>query len=91
MCEIVKIGCMPLSSSIHYSFYTSMIAFVAGYKVNFFVEHPSEINISPDLQLMNASAVVNQSLPTINGCPPKLFLRVKIINSTGYSQESKDT
>ena len=47
--------------------------------------------MSPDLQLMKASAVASQGLPKIRGCPPRLFLGVKIIKSTGYSQESRET
>lgn len=47
--------------------------------------------ISPDLQLMKASTVASQGLPKISGCPPRLLLGVKIIKSTGYSQESKET
>ena len=47
--------------------------------------------MSPNLQPMKASAVANQGLPRINECPPKLFLGVKTMKSTGYSQESKDT
>ena len=40
---------------------------------------------------MKALVVANQGLPNISGCPPRLFLGVKIIKSIGYSQESKDT
>jgi len=58
--------------------------------VNFLVELPSEINISPDLQLIKASDIANHGLPRINGCPPKLFLKVKIIKSIGYSKEYKE-
>ena len=47
--------------------------------------------MSPDLQPMKASALANQGLPIINGCPPKLFLGVKTTKSIGYSIESKDT
>ena len=59
--------------------------------MNFFVLLPLEMNISPDLQLMKALTVASHGLPRINGCPPKLFLGVRIIKSTRYSQESKDT
>jgi len=59
--------------------------------VNFFVELTSEIYMSPDLQLIKASAMANQGLPNMSGCPPILFLGVKIMKSTGYSQESKET
>ena len=47
--------------------------------------------MSPDLQLIKASAMANQGLPNMSGCPPILFLGVKIMKSTGYSQESKET
>ena len=47
--------------------------------------------ISPDLQLMKALAMASQGLPKMSGCPPRLLLGVKIIKSTGYSQESKKT
>jgi hypothetical protein len=42
-------------------------------------------------QLMNASTVANQGLPKIKGCPPKLDLGCRIMKSTGYSQESRET
>ena len=35
--------------------------------------------------------MASQGLPNMSGCPPRLFLGVKIMKSTGYSQESKDT
>ena len=47
--------------------------------------------MSPDLQLMKASVVANQGLPNIIGCPHRSFLGVRIMKSTGYSQEYKDT
>ncbi len=68
-----------------------MISFAGGYRVNFFVELRLEIYMSPDLQLIKASAMANQGLPNMSGCPPRLFLGVKILKSTGHSQESKDT
>ena len=68
-----------------------MIDFAGGYIVNLFVEFPSEIYMSPDLQLIKASVVANQGLPNMSGCPPRLFFGVKIMKSIGYSQESKDT
>jgi hypothetical protein len=40
---------------------------------------------------MNASVVANHGLPRIKGCPPKLDLGWRIIKSTGYSHESRDT
>jgi len=46
--------------------------------------------MSLDLQLIKASVVACQGLPNMSGCPPRLFLGVKIMKSTGYSQESKD-
>ena len=59
--------------------------------MNFLVEFQSEIYISPDLHLMNASAVANQGLPNISGFPPRFLFGVRIIKSAGYSKESKDT
>src|SRR5271168_3871311 len=88
---MVKTGCIVSSSSIHSLSPISVIAFAGGYRLNFFVELPSEIYISPDLQLMKVSAVASQGLPKMRGCPPKLLLGVKIMKSTGYSQESKET
>ena len=49
------------------------------------------MDISPNLQLMKASAVASQGLPKMSGFPPKLLFGVKIMKSTGYSQESKET
>lgn len=91
MAKISHISKFSLSCSIHASLSTYIIIFVGMYNVNFFVELPSEINISPDLQLIKASVVANHGLPRINEFPPRLLLGVKIINSIGYSHESKDT
>ena len=91
MVEIVKRSCISFSSSIHYLSSNNAIVLAGGYRVNFFVELPSEIYMSPNLQLMKESIVANQGPHNISGCPPRLFLGVKIVKSTGYSQESKDT
>ena len=88
---MVKTGCIVFSSSTHSLSPISVIALAGGYKLNFFVELPLEMYMSPDLQLIKASAVASQGLPKIIGCPPRLLLGVKIIKSTGYSQESKET
>ena len=82
---------MSFSSSIHSLSSIYVIVLAGGYRVYFFVEFPSKIYMSPDLQLMKASTVASQSLPNISGCPPRLSLRVMIMKSIGYSQEYKDT
>lgn len=48
-------------------------------------------DLLPDLHPMKASAMANHGLPRIKGWPPKLVFGCKIIKSTGYSQESKET
>lgn len=47
--------------------------------------------MSPDLQLMKTSIVANHGLHKITRCSPRLFFIVRIMKSTRYSQESKDT
>ena len=55
-----------------------------------FISVPSDMVIDPDRQLMQASAVANQGLPRINGCPPSYDLGCKTKNSAGYSHESTE-
>ena len=49
------------------------------------------MSILPDLHPMKASAVSNQGLPRISGCPRRLDFGCSTMKSTGYSQESKET
>ena len=50
----------------------------------------SDIVMDPDRQLMQASAVANQGLPRINGCPPNCDLGCNTKKSAGYSHESTE-
>ena len=54
------------------------------------VSVPSDMVIYPDRQLMQASAVANQGLPRINGCPPSCNLGCKTKKSARYSHESTE-
>ena len=58
--------------------------------MRFFVLVPSDMVIDTDRQLMQASAVANQGLPRISGCPPSYDLGCKTKKSVGYSQESTE-
>ena len=56
--------------------------------MRFFISVPYDMVIEPDRQLMQASAVANQGLPRINGCPSSCDLGCKNKKLAGYSQES---
>ena len=62
MVEIVKIGRISSSSSIDSFSSIFVIVLARGYRVNFVGELPSEIYVSPNIQLMKASTVANQGL-----------------------------
>ena len=54
------------------------------------VSVPSDIVMDPDRQLLQASAVANQGLPRINGCPPSYDFGCNTKKSAGYSHESTE-
>ena len=58
--------------------------------MRFLVSMPLDMVMDLDRQLMQASAVANQCLPRINGCPPSYDFGCKTKKSAGYSHESTE-
>ena len=67
------------------------LGYAGGYKAKFLIFGPLVMVIFPCRQPIQASAVANQGLPKINGCPSSQVLGFIIKKSVGYFQESTKT